>query len=108
MTDKESVKSIFEDKIAERAPKATDIDAIFFFDITGDDPGKWIVDLTDTGEVRPATGDEKADCTIEMDAGDFKDLVYGRQNGQMLFMAGKLTVSGNMGLALKLGQLVQG
>ena len=100
-----TVKDIFENQIAARAPQATDIDAIFFFDITGDDGGQWVVDLTDKGEVREGTTD-KADCNIEMAGEDFKNLVEGKVQGQMLFMTGKLKVSGNMGLALKLGQLI--
>jgi putative sterol carrier protein len=41
-----------------------------------------------------------------MDSEDFKDLYSGEAQGTALFMTGKLQVEGNMGLALKLGELM--
>lgn len=100
-----TVKDIFEKQIAARAPSATDIDAIFFFNITGDDGGQWVVDLTDGGKVYEGKADN-ADCSITIADGDFKDLVTGKTPGAVLFMQQKLSIAGNMGLAMKLGQLV--
>lgn len=100
-----TVKDIFENKIAKRAPEATDIDAVFAFNITGDDGGQWVVDLTGEGTVVEGTSD-KADCTIELDADNFKALVSGEAQGAMLFMNGSLKIAGNMGLAMKLGQVL--
>lgn len=100
-----TVKDIFENQIAKRAPEATDIDAVFFFNITGDDGGQWVVDLTDGGKVYEGKADN-ADCSITIADSDFKALVSGEVPGAALFMQQKLSIAGNMGLAMKLGQLV--
>jgi len=102
-----TVKDIFENQIAKRAPEATDIDAVFFFNVTGEQAGQWVVDLTDGGKVYEGTTD-KADCSITIADSDFMDLVSGKVPGAMLFMQQKLAITGNMGLAMKLGQLVGG
>jgi putative sterol carrier protein len=47
-----------------------------------------------------------ANCTISMSAGDFDDMINGRLQPTMAFMTGKMRVEGDMGLAMKLGQLV--
>ena len=107
-----TVKEIFETKIPEglkeRAEKANKINSVYAFCITGDDGGDWIVDLTkpDGGEVR--AGKEEAQCTITVADSDFVDIVTGKLNGQMAFMAGKLKVAGDMGLAMKLQVILGG
>jgi putative sterol carrier protein len=103
-------KSIFEERIPNRLKTNPDrtkgINAIYQFKITGANGGEWVVDLTQSpGEVR-AGGDANAKCTITVGDQDFVDIVTGKLNGQMAFMAGKLKVSGDMSLALKLGAVL--
>ncbi|MGO9487053.1 MAG: SCP2 sterol-binding domain-containing protein [Rhodomicrobium sp.] len=50
--------------------------------------------------------DGAANCTIAMSAGDFDDMIHGRLQPTAAFMQGKMRVDGDMGLAMKLGQLV--
>lgn len=50
--------------------------------------------------------DKDADCTISMTMDDFKSLVNGDLDGATAFMMGKLKVSGNMGIAMKLSSLL--
>ena len=47
-----------------------------------------------------------AEHVTELSAGDLSDIVEGKLNPQMAFMSGKLKVSGDMGLALKLGTIL--
>lgn len=49
---------------------------------------------------------DPANCTISMSAEDFDDMIHGRLQPTMAFMQGKMRIDGDMGLAMKLGQLV--
>jgi putative sterol carrier protein len=43
--------------------------------------------------------------TLSMTASDYVDMIMGKLNGQMAFMSGKLKISGDMGLAMKMQSL---
>lgn len=63
-------------------------------------PGEGAIMIDSTG-VRAA--DEAADVTLTADAEVFQAILAGEMNPTMAFMSGKLTVDGNMGLAMQLG-----
>ncbi|KAA8587379.1 hypothetical protein FQN60_016241 [Etheostoma spectabile] len=48
---------------------------------------------------------KKADCTLSMSDGDILDLMTGKLNPQTAFFKGKLKITGNMGIAMKLQNL---
>ncbi|KAN0041461.1 hypothetical protein ACTFIV_004002 [Dictyostelium citrinum] len=80
------------------------INGVYQFDI---DTKKYTVDLKNNKgsvSVGPAP---KADCTITMKEADFLSLMSGKLNGQTAFTKGLLKIKGNMGLAMKLGQLTK-
>jgi putative sterol carrier protein len=53
-------------------------------------------------------GDGKnADCTLSVSLADFEKMVKGELDGTSAFMQGKLRVAGDMGLAMKLGPILQ-
>jgi putative sterol carrier protein len=63
------------------------------------------VDVSDTGPSCKA-GSGPADCTISITDEDFQKLVENPQaNGMQLFFSGKLKVTGNQMLAMKLQKL---
>lgn len=51
-------------------------------------------------------GDADADVTLTASAEVFKEILDGDRNATAAFMTGKLSVDGNMGLAMKLAGLI--
>jgi len=51
-------------------------------------------------------GDDEADVTLIADADTFQSMMEGDLNPTAAFMTGKLSVDGDMGLAMKLGALL--
>ena len=84
------------------------VNGSYLFKITGGPGGvtkKWVVDLkSGTGFVKEGEG--KADCTITISDDNFADMVSGKLNGQKAFFQGKLKLSGNMALAMKLQSIM--
>ena len=103
------IKKLFNDHLpaalAKNAEEAKTIGAKFQMNITGDTGGEWNIDVSATGPVcKQGQGD--ADCTISITDEDFQKLVENPQaNGMQLFFAGKLKVTGNQMLAMKLQKL---
>ncbi|CAL9696602.1 unnamed protein product [Knipowitschia caucasica] len=65
----------------------------------------WYVDVKNgKGKVHNNTA-EKADCTITMSDSDLLSLLTGKMNPQTAFFQGKLKITGNMGMAMKLQSL---
>lgn len=60
--------------------------------------------MVDADGVR--AGDDEAECTMSADADTFEAILNGDQNPTAAFMAGKLTVDGDMGTAMKLGSVL--
>lgn len=60
--------------------------------------------MLDAAGVRAA--DEEADVTLTADADVFQSILEGETNPTAAFMQGKLTVDGNMGLAMQLGAIL--
>ena len=99
-------KEYFEQKVPEnlktKAEKLSSINAIYEFQIGGTNGGTWSLDLTVPGGKVSDGSTGKANCTVSMQDENFVKMVTGQLNPQMAFMTGKLKVAGNMGLALKL------
>jgi len=89
-----------EDKVNK--DKAAGMNAVYQFDISGDDGGQWAVTIAD-GDAKVAEGTaENPSITISMTDENFVDLVTGKLNGQTAFLTGKLKIQGDMTLAMKL------
>ncbi|KAM9796101.1 sterol carrier protein 2b isoform X1 [Syngnathus typhle] len=84
------------------------IGGVFAFKVKDGPGGKeatWFVDVKNgSGRVHNDTA-KKADCTIAMSDSDLLALMTGKINPQTAFFQGKLKITGNMGLAMKLRNL---
>jgi putative sterol carrier protein len=68
--------------------------------------GSLFIDGSGSGNTVALNKGEPANCTISMSAEDFSELIHGRLQPTAAFMQGKMRVDGDMGLAMKLGQMV--
>jgi len=88
----ESVRSVFEDVlakgIANNAEKAKTVDAIYQFDVTGDDGGTWVIDLTKDAEWISEGPSDDAQCTIEVASEDWLGILNNELNPMQAFMMG--------------------
>jgi len=105
-----SVKDVFEKHIPAKFQAKPDvvqkINAIYQFNITGPGGGTWSVDCTQPGGRIQAGSAATPKCTVAAVDQDFLAIVNGKLNAQMAFMSGKIRIQGDMGLALKLQQIL--
>ncbi len=101
------IKKLFNEELPalleKNAEDAKTIGAKYQWTITGE--GDWNIDVSATGpSCKPGSG--PSDCSITIASEDFQKLVENPQaNGMQLFFAGKLKVTGNQMLAMKLQKL---
>ncbi len=99
----ENVAQIF-DLMPERflPDQAVDIDAVIQMDLSGDGGSQWTLMIKD-GTLSITTGTHtEADMTMSMQASEWLDIANGEANAMALFMQGKIRVSGDIGLAMKM------
>jgi len=81
--------------------------AVFTFDVTGEEEGKWFLDLKNgSGSIGQGEG-PGSDVTLTMATGDFIKMFTGKLNPTQAFMSGKLKMKGNMGKAMALEKLMK-
>ncbi|MFO7986998.1 MAG: SCP2 sterol-binding domain-containing protein [Desulfatiglandaceae bacterium] len=100
------VKAVF-DKMSEvfNPNAAQGLDAVFQFDITGDQGGNWMVIVKDgTCEVKEGTHESPA-VTLTMSAETWLSMVNKEVNGMQAFMSGQLKAAGDIMLAQRIEQL---
>ncbi len=84
--------------------KAGNAKALFQLDLTGEDGGRWVLEVANgTCQVREETA-AHPDVTVTMAAGDFVALTRNQLDAIKAFMSGKIRVSGNVGLVMQLLQ----
>lgn len=84
---------------------AKGLSATIQFNLTGESGGRWWLRIRD-GRAEAGEGTAaNPNVTILMDATEWVDMVLGRLNHQMAFMDGRLQISGDTALAMKLRTL---
>lgn len=86
---------------------AKGLKAVYQFDLSGDGGGKWSVAIDNDKCAVSEGAAASPNITISMTAQDYLDMLSGKLNGQVAFMSGKLRISGDMGLALRMQSLFQ-
>jgi putative sterol carrier protein len=82
------------------------MNATYQFLITGDAGGDWTVKLDDgAAEVSEGQGDDPS-ITITVSDENFLAITDGSLSGESAFLTGKLTVKGDMALAMKLKSIL--
>src|SRR6266699_4207059 len=109
LTKKETrmtVAETFEAMLSVMNPAAAaGLNKTFQWNITGDEAGKWAFRVANgAGEVIPG-GVEKPDVTFTVSDKDWIAVTEGKLDAMNAFMTGKLRVTGDMMLAMKLQQL---
>ena len=101
-----TVAEIFEQMPSVFNPAAAaGMNKTFQWNITGDEAGVWAFMINNgQGEVIPG-GVEKPDVTFTISDKDWLAITEGKLDGMNAFMTGKLKVSGDMMLAMKLQNL---
>jgi putative sterol carrier protein len=101
-----TVKEIFEQMPSRfRADRATGTNAVVQYDVAGEGGGTWHAVIKDGTCTVVEGAAASPSLTLQVGAQDWIDVTTGKQNPQMLFMAGKLKLKGDMGLAMKLGSM---
>jgi putative sterol carrier protein len=95
----EIMKSIFNPAAAKGVNKT------FQWNISGEQAGTWAVKIANqTCEVIPG-GVEKPDMTLNLSDQDWLSIAEGKLDPMNAFMTGKVKVTGDMMLAMKMNQL---
>lgn len=104
--DMDLVFSNIEKRLKENPEPIEKMNAIYQFDILGDNEKTYQLHLRGGNVVVETRGLEGADCRIKIKDRDFMDMLFDKLNGITAFMTGKLEVKGSMDLAMKLQKVL--
>jgi putative sterol carrier protein len=84
-------------------PEAAEgVNTVLQYHLTGQEGGDWIVTIQD-GQCAVVEGvAENPKMTLTADAQEYKDVILGKTNAMQAFMTGKLKLSGDLAMAMKL------
>ncbi len=105
----DTVREIFEHRLGQRMSAHPELalhrSGICQFTVSGEGGGTWCIDLSgDGGTVHPGEHD-RPDCVVEVGAEDFVALVNGAADPVELFYLGRLSIRGDVSLAMRMASL---
>ena len=107
MTAKDILETEIPGVLKQKPELAKEINAVIHFDITGDNGGKWTLDLTKGSDWVSQGHSGTSKMTISVSNDDFVKIRQKQLNPQMAAMQGKLKFKPmDMGLAMKLAKLL--
>jgi putative sterol carrier protein len=93
---------VFNHEKAFQPDLAEGVEAVIQYKLTGDEAGDYIVIIKD-GKCTVSEGiADNPTMTLTADGRDFGDVLLGKANGMQYFMKGRLKLSGDLNLAMKL------
>lgn len=108
--ENKNVKEIWEDiqaKLEENNTPYENVHAVYQFELTDVEDGIYQLILDGGSASVQYNADAEADCTLKMKEKYFRKFLQGELNSTTAFMTGKLKVNGNIGLALKLENMLK-
>lgn len=102
----DEVKKIFNKMPEAVVPeKVNGVNATIQLQLTGEGGGDWLIQLVN-GTAAVVQGQAQTpDLTLTMETSDYVALAHGQINPVNLFMAGKIKLQGDMGLAMKFPEM---
>lgn len=107
MADVNSIFKEIHEALQADSSLTKGVEAVYEFQLDGDEGIKYQLVLQGENSRTVEGVEEAADCTLLMNSDDFEKMARGELNGTQAFMSGRLKIKGNMGLALKLQDILQ-
>ncbi|HLR71212.1 MAG TPA: SCP2 sterol-binding domain-containing protein [Pseudogracilibacillus sp.] len=109
--EKMSLEEIWEEieqKLNEHPEYIKGIEATYKFDLSEKEGNKIFVLHINDGVVEIVKGENiDAECSLQMNVDNFKKLLLGNLNATTAVMTGRVKLKGNIGLALKLENILK-
>lgn len=102
----QTAQEVFEHIASLDTSSVQGINGVMFFDLSGEGGGQWTLTLKDEGVTVESGKTATPNVTFSMAAQDFIAIANGTLNPISAFMQGKVRVSGDMGLAMRLQSLL--
>ncbi len=101
-----SVKDIFQRITGLDPSRLAGFSGVVLFDLSGEGGGKWTLTVSE-GKAKVEEGQTATpNVTLSASADDFVAIATGQLNPVSAFMQGKIRVTGDMGLAMRLQSIL--
>ena len=85
--------------------KAAGVEAVIQCQFTGEDGGDWVITIKNSRCTTMPGQVANPKLTLKVSAQDFHDLITGKLNGMQAVMMGRIKVTGDIGIGMRLTSL---